>query len=121
MDWYLKVLRDYAVFEGRASRSEYWYFVLFNLIVTIVLMVIENALGLLFLATDSGLGLLTLIYALAVLVPSLAVAMRRLHDTNRSGWWLLLTFVPLLGSLVLMVFLILKGTEGDNQYGASPL
>lgn len=120
MDWYLKVLKDYAVFEGRASRSEYWYFTLFNVIIIILLSVVENALGLIVLASDGGLGVLSMIYALAVLVPSLAVGVRRLHDTDRSGWWMLLALVPII-SLVLIVFFIFKGTEGDNQYGASPL
>jgi len=117
MDWYLKVLKNYAVFEGRASRSEYWYFILFNVIITIVLMVIENTIG---LTSGGGLGILSMLYSLAVLIPGLAVGIRRLHDTDRSGWWMLLALVPIV-SLVLIVFFIFKGTEGDNQYGASPL
>jgi uncharacterized membrane protein YhaH (DUF805 family) len=120
MDWYLKVLNDYAVFEGRASRSEYWYFTLFNIIIIILLSVVENSLGLIVFASDGGLGVLSMLYALAVLVPSLAVGVRRLHDTDRSGWWMLLAIIPIV-SLVLIVFFIFKGSEGDNQYGASPL
>jgi len=119
MDWYIKVLKDYAVFEGRASRAEYWYFVLFNVIAMIILMLIENVLGLVMITEGGAFGFLTTIYALAVFVPSIAVAIRRLHDTDRSGWWILLAFIPLV-SLVLIVFFIFKGSESDNQYGASP-
>lgn len=119
MDWYIKVLKDYAVFEGRASRAEYWYFILFNIIAAVILMLIENALGLVLITENGGVGFLSMIYALAVFVPSLAVAVRRLHDTDRSGWWVLLALIPLL-SLVLIVFFIFKGTEGENQYGAAP-
>jgi len=120
MDWYLKVLKNYAVFNGRASRSEYWYFVLFNIIISLVLMVVENALGLTSFTEGGGLGMLSLVYALVVLVPSIAVGIRRLHDTDRSGWWMLLAIIPIL-SLVLVVFFIFKSSKGDNQYGSSPL
>ncbi|MDJ0708672.1 MAG: DUF805 domain-containing protein [Leptolyngbyaceae cyanobacterium MO_188.B28] len=108
MEWYLKVLRKYAVFGGRARRKEYWYFVLFNFIVALVLGVVDNVLG-----TN---GLLGFVYMLGVFIPGLAVAIRRLHDTGRSGWWLLIGFVPIIGFIVLIVFLA-SGTEpGKNQY-----
>jgi uncharacterized membrane protein YhaH (DUF805 family) len=114
MHWYLEVVRKYALFTGRARRSEYWYFLLFNLIVAFVLTFADSAVRKIF-----GFGLFYPIYALAVLVPSIAVSIRRLHDTDRSGWWLLLAFVPLVG-LVLIWFMAQEGNAGTNRYGQDP-
>jgi uncharacterized membrane protein YhaH (DUF805 family) len=118
MNWYLAVLKKYAVFSGRARRKEYWFFLLFNIIITIVLSMVDGAMGT--FALEAGLGLLSGIYSLAVLIPSLAVGVRRLHDTNRSGWWLLIGLIPLIGAIVLLIFFVLDGTPGENQYGANP-
>ena len=118
MNWYLSVLKQYAVFKGRARRKEYWFFFLFNLIASVVLTVIDFMTGL--LDAELGIGLLSGLYSLAVLIPSLAVTVRRLHDTDRSGWWLLIGLVPLLGGIVLLVFMLLDSMAGDNQYGANP-
>ena len=118
MNWYLEALKKYVVFSGRARRKEYWYFVLFNLIASIVLALVDGMTG--SFDTESGIGLLGAIYALAVLLPSLAVSVRRLHDTDRSGWWLLLAFIPLVGAIILIVFFVLDGTAGDNRFGANP-
>jgi uncharacterized membrane protein YhaH (DUF805 family) len=118
MNWYLGVLKKYLVFEGRARRKEYWFFILFNLIIGFVLALIDNQTGT--LDPETGVGMLSGIYSLAVLIPTIAVAIRRLHDTDRSGWWLLIGLVPLLGALVLLVFFILDGTPGTNQFGPSP-
>ena len=119
MDWYLDILKNkYAQFTGRARRKEYWYFVLFNLLASIALGVIDGITGT--YSDDAGLGLLGGIYALAGFIPSIAVAMRRLHDTGRSGWWLLLALIPILGFLVLLVFMLLDSEPGDNQYGPNP-
>ncbi len=117
MNWYLEVLKKYAVFDGRARRKEYWMFTLFNLIASFVLGFIDGMLG---LTTSSGLGPLGGLYTLAVLVPSIAVSIRRLHDTGRSGWWLLLVFVPLIGGLALLVFMVLDSQSGQNQFGPNP-
>ncbi|MBT4937406.1 DUF805 domain-containing protein [Candidatus Peregrinibacteria bacterium] len=106
MDYYLSVLKKYAEFSGRASRAEYWYFVLFNFIISVVIGYIS--------------GFLSIIYALGVFLPSLAVAARRLHDTNRSAWWLLIALVPLLGVIVLLVFMVLESDSGKNNYGDKP-
>lgn len=114
MNWYLDVLKQYAVFNGRARRAEYWYFVLFNLIISIVLGIVDGMMG------SSGVGVLGGLYTLAVLIPSLAVSVRRLHDTNRSGWWLLLLLIPLIGALVILLFTVQDGTPGENNYGADP-
>ena len=97
MNWYLEALRKYAVFEGRARRKEYWYFALFNVIILIVLLVIDRMTGT--FNPEVGVGLFGAIYLLGLLIPSLAVAVRRLHDTNRSGWWMLLGLIPLVGAL----------------------
>ena len=118
MSWYLQALKKYAVFSGRSRRMEYWYFVLFNIIVSIVLGVIDGLLGT--SGSYAGAGLLSGIYGLAVLIPSLAVTVRRLHDTDRTGWWILIALVPLIGVIVLLVFAALDGTPGDNQYGPNP-
>jgi uncharacterized membrane protein YhaH (DUF805 family) len=118
LSWYLQALKKYAVFSGRSRRMEYWYFVLFNIIVSIVLGVIDGLLGT--SGSYAGAGLLSGIYGLAVLIPSLAVTVRRLHDTDRTGWWILIALVPLIGVIVLLVFALLEGTPGDNQYGPNP-
>jgi len=91
---------------------EYWMFVLFNMIIAIVLAFVEGLLG--------SPGFLSMLYSLGVLIPSLAVAVRRLHDTGRTGWWLLIGLIPVIGIIVLIVFFLLDSEEGDNQHGANP-
>jgi uncharacterized membrane protein YhaH (DUF805 family) len=115
VNWYLEVLRKYAVFSGRSRRKEYWMFFLFNMIVVCVLTIIEALVR-----SGAQMSVLTSIYSLGVLIPGIAVAIRRLHDTNRSGWWLLICFVPLIGAIVLIVFMTLDSQPGDNQYGPNP-
>ena len=117
MDWYLKVLKNYFGFSGRARRKEYWMFFLFNLVIAIVLGIVDNMAG---LVSDSGYGVLGSLYALAILIPSIAVGVRRLHDTGRTGWWLLIGLIPLIGAIVLLVFFVLEGTSGPNEYGPDP-
>lgn len=118
MNWYLQVLKQYAAFSGRSRRKEYWLFVLFSTLISIVLVILDAMTGT--LRAPSGLGLLSGIYALAVLLPSLGVSIRRLHDTNRTGWWLLLGLVPLIGPIVLIVFFASDSNPGDNEYGPNP-
>ena len=118
MHWYLDVLKKYAVFNGRARRKEYWFFSLFNLIIIIVLGVIDGMIG--SNSASAGMGLLGGIYMLSVLVPAIAVGIRRLHDIDRSAWWLLIILVPLIGAIVLFVFMVLDSSPGENQYGANP-
>ena len=118
MSWYLEALKKYAVFSGRARRMEYWYFVLFNLIVYVVLSLIDALLGT--FNVIQGVGLLSGLYALAVLIPTLAVHVRRLHDIDRTGWWILISFIPLIGTIVLLVFALMPGTPGSNRYGSDP-
>ena len=118
MSWYLEVLKKYAVFSGRARRKEYWYFVLFNILASIVLGIIDGVTGCFNAAT--GVGLLGGIYSLAMIIPSISVSVRRLHDTGRSGWWLLIGLIPLIGAIVLLVFMVRDSFPDDNEYGASP-
>jgi uncharacterized membrane protein YhaH (DUF805 family) len=118
MNWYIEVLRKYAVFSGRARRKEYWYFFLFNIIISMVLAVIDAMTGT--FSIEAGIGLLGAIYSLAVLIPGIAVSVRRLHDTDRSSWFLLIGFIPCIGAIVLLVFLVQEGNPGTNQYGADP-
>ena len=118
MDWYLKVLKNYVGFGGRARRKEYWMFTLFSTIFALVAMVLDNVLGL--ASEQLHYGPIYGLYALAVFLPSLAVCVRRLHDTGRSAWWLLIAFVPLLGAIVLLVFMVLEGEHGPNAHGPDP-
>jgi len=104
MSWYLSVLKDYAVFSGEASRREYWMFSLINFLIIVALVILDISLGM--FDEEAGMGVISGIYILATLLPSLAVTVRRLHDTSRSGWWILLNFVPLIGPLILLVFLV---------------
>jgi uncharacterized membrane protein YhaH (DUF805 family) len=102
----------YADFSGRATRSEYWWFQLFFILVYLALGVLSGAISEMF-------AMLAIVFALGVFIPALAAGVRRLHDTDKSGWWLLLGFVPLIG-LLLIYFLAIAGTSGDNQFGPEP-
>ena len=118
MNWYLEVLKKYAVFSGRATRAEYWYFTLFNILALFVLAIIDGVIG--SFNAEAGIGLLGGIYSLAVLIPNIAVSVRRLHDTDRSGWWLLIYLIPLIGALVLLIFMVQDSQTSDNPYGLNP-
>ena len=113
MNWYFEVLKKYAEFNGRARRMEYWMFFLFNCIIASVLWA-----GSMFLL-HRGMWLYML-YSLAVLIPGIAVSVRRLHDTNKSGWWLLISLIPFVGAIILLVFFFMDSQPGDNQYGPNP-
>jgi uncharacterized membrane protein YhaH (DUF805 family) len=114
---------NYANFRGRARRSEYWYVQLFLVLTNLAVAVIDLALmdGDVdrFIANGGG-GIVGLIWILATIVPALAVLVRRLHDTNKSGWWALIGFVPVVGAIVLLIFTVTDSTLGDNTYGVSP-
>jgi len=118
LSWFIAALRKYAVFSGRSRRKEYWFFVLFVVIISIVLSIIDALIG----AYDgsSGVGLLSGIFSLAVLIPGIAVSVRRLHDTDRSGWWILLGLIPIIGHIILIVFYVQDSTPGTNRYGPNP-
>lgn len=112
MDWYIAVVKKYAVFSGRARRAEFWYFTLFNVLIAIALTIAD--------LEAIHIKVLTLVYMLAVAIPGLAVQVRRLHDTDRSGWWLFISLIPLIGSIILLVFFVQDGQAGENRYGPNP-
>jgi len=118
MSWFLAVLRQYATFKGRARRKEYWMFVLVYVALYVALILVDGLTGTFDMGTERGL--LGSLFLLGTLVPSLAVAVRRLHDTDRSGWWLLFGLIPLVGQAVLLYCLIQEGDEGRNDYGLDP-
>lgn len=111
MNYYTDVLKKYAVFSGRAQRKEYWMFFLFNTIISIVLILVGMLIRVSFLEN---------LYTLAVLIPSIAVAVRRLHDTGRSGWWILISLIPFIGAVILIVFMVLDSQPDTNEYGPNP-
>ena len=120
MNYYLDVLKNkYAQFSGRARRSEYWYFTLVSFVISLLLMLIDtyvlgrNPLG-------GGVGIVGGLYSLAVLIPSIGVLVRRLHDTGRSGWWFFIVFIPIIGWIALLVFLFTDSHHGSNAYGLNP-
>jgi uncharacterized membrane protein YhaH (DUF805 family) len=118
MNWYLKVLKQYADFSGRARRKEYWMFTLFNIIFIIVAMTLDNILGL--TVGELPYGVFYVLYALAVLIPGIAVTVRRLHDVGKSGWDFLIVLIPLIGAIWLLVLMVTDSNPGENQYGQNP-
>ena len=122
MELMFQPLRKYADFNGRARRSEFWLFALFIWVVEFVLMMLNGGMTMNAGGTPNfGIGFILLcVFGLAMFIPSLAVAFRRLHDTNRSAWWLLIGLIPFIGALVLIVFYLLDGTPGPNRFGPDP-
>jgi uncharacterized membrane protein YhaH (DUF805 family) len=120
MNYWLAALEKYAVFSGRARRSEYWYFVLFNAIFGIGWGIMAGFFGALGGANHLTIEILAQLFTLVTLLPAIAVAVRRLHDTGRSGWWCLLQLVPVVGTIVVLVFLVEDGQPGENLYGPNP-
>ena len=119
MEWYLKVMKQYADFNGRARRKEYWMFLLFNIIFALVAMLVDNLLGMR-INEQIPYGYLYLLYGLATFIPGIAVGVRRLHDVGKSGWWYLIALIPLIGGLYLLYLFIQDGTPGSNEYGVNP-
>ncbi len=109
------VLSKYVVIEGRAPRSEYWYFILFALLGGAILGAVD---GILF---GGSMTPISTLFSLAIFIPSITVGVRRLHDRDMSGWWLLLALIPIIGTIALIVIFILRGTEGENRFGPDPL
>jgi len=119
MFWYLEAMKKYAVFGGRARRREYWLFFLFS---TVILLAIATAAILAGLDAETGIGQggFAVLYCLTVGIPGLSVSVRRLHDTDRSGWWLWIAFIPLIGEIILLVFFVQDSQPGTNRYGPNP-
>ena len=118
MNWYLKVLKQYADFSGRARRKEYWMFALFNIIFIIIAMILDNVLGL--TVGELPYGVFYFLYILVIFIPALAVSVRRLHDVGKSGWMYLIILIPLIGSIWLLVLAVTDSNPGENQYGSNP-
>jgi uncharacterized membrane protein YhaH (DUF805 family) len=118
MKWFKAALGKYATFAGRAQRAEYWYFMLFYVLIYLGLAVIDFLTG--SFGTDAGIGLLTGIFSLGMILPSLAVGVRRLHDTSHSGWWLLIGLIPVVGGIILLIFFVQDSHAGTNYYGPNP-
>lgn len=118
MNYYLSVLKKYAEFSGRSQRAEYWYFVLFNIIIVFVLVFIDGIIGT--FDPVSGYGLISGLYTLAVLIPAIAVGVRRLHDVGKSGWMLLIGLIPLIGFIWLIILMVTDSNPVNNKYGPNP-
>ncbi len=119
MRFFSLALRRYAVFSGRAQRAEFWYFVLYAVLIELVLFGVDKSMG--WVDSSGEYGFLSMSVAgVLLLVPSISVATRRLHDIGKSGWWQLITLIPVLGILVLMYWCALDGQEGSNAYGDNP-
>jgi uncharacterized membrane protein YhaH (DUF805 family) len=116
MKYYLKALKNYANFSGRARRKEYWLFTLYNIIIYVALVILGAMVGFL---PGGAEGVFGAFYMVGVLIPALAVSVRRLHDTGRSGWWFLLNFVPF-GAIVVLVFLVQDSNPASNKFGENP-
>jgi uncharacterized membrane protein YhaH (DUF805 family) len=113
MNWFLDAIKNkYATFSGRARRTEYWMFLLFYVLIAFAIAIVEAVIHL-------G-GILSVLFGLGMLVPSLAVTVRRLHDTSRSGWWILIALIPAIGTIILLIFMVLDSTPGSNDYGPNP-
>lgn len=118
MNWYLKVLQHYGDFNGRARRTEYWMFVLFNIIFAIIAVSLDYLFGL--AITNLGYGPIYMIYGLIVLLPGIAVGVRRLHDIGKSGWMLLVGLIPIIGGIWIFILMVTDSEPGPNEYGPNP-
>ena len=118
MSWYLKVLKNYVNFNGRARRKEYWMFILFNMIFSYAFTFLDMSMGL--LSPGTGIGVFSMLYMFALILPSLAVSVRRLHDVGKSGWMLLLMFIPVIGWLWIFILSVSEGESVENKYGLDP-
>ncbi len=116
IQWYLKVVKDnYANFNGRARRSEYWYFALANFIICLLLSIID-----MIIFGEDGINRLSGLYSILVIIPSIAVSIRRMHDINKSGWWILINLIPFIGWIWFIVLACTEGDKASNQYGSDP-
>ena len=121
MNWFLDVIKNkYAIFTGRARRQEYWMFVLVYAIIAIALQLLAVIFGLFSGLLATLISVIFMLFALAVLIPSLAVVIRRLHDIGKSGWWILISLIPLIGEIWLIILLATDSQPGENQYGPNP-
>ena len=128
MNWYIKCLKNYAVFSGRARRTEYWMFILFNFIFASIAIFLDRMLGTEYTQGGYGLGssyglgygVIYTLYVLAVAIPSLAVLVRRLHDIGKSGLWVFISLIPIIGAIWIIILAVTDGVSGSNKYGSDP-
>lgn len=118
MVWWLTCMQKYADFSGRARRTEYWMFALLNFIFAIVALMIDYMLGT--INKEFGSGIIYSLFSLAIILPTWAVSVRRLHDVGKSGWWLLISLIPFIGDIWLFILTVTDSQTGDNEYGANP-
>ena len=118
MNWYLKALKQYADFKGRARRKEYWMFILFNIIFAFLAALIDNIVGT--ASPELGYGLFYIVYGLAVFIPGLAVTVRRLHDVGKSGWMYFIILIPIIGIIWFIILMIKDSEPGSNKWGENP-
>ncbi len=122
MSWFLKVVKDnYANFNGRAGRQEFWMFMLFSFLIYIAFMILSVVLGFISEKLVFIPSILMMVFALGILVPSIAVGVRRMHDTGRSGWWVLTVLIPFVGGIVYLILCVLPSQPEENIYGPSPV
>jgi uncharacterized membrane protein YhaH (DUF805 family) len=120
MNWFLKVINQYSDFDGRARRMEYWMFNLVYFFLAIIAQLLDNILGIAFWDYGYGYGPIYIIFALALLVPSLAVTVRRLHDVGKSGWMVFIVIIPIIGIIWFLVLMFTDSQPGRNEYGPNP-
>ncbi|MCS4433901.1 DUF805 domain-containing protein [Aquiflexum gelatinilyticum] len=118
MDYFISAMKNYATFTGRARRSEYWFFYLFYFIFLVLAVILDNLLGI--TIEDTGIGPLYFVSILAMIIPGLAVTVRRLHDVGKSGWFYFIVLIPIIGSIWLLVLMVTDGQPGRNKYGKNP-
>jgi len=118
MNWYLKCLKQYADFSGRARRKEYWMFILFYYIFAFIAMIIDNVIGV--ASPELGYGIIYVLYALVMFIPYIAVSVRRLHDVGKSGWMFFILLIPIIGAIWFLVLLVTDSNPGENPYGTNP-
>jgi len=118
MNWYLKCLKQFADFSGRARRKEYWMFILFYYIFAFIAMIIDNVIGV--ASPELGYGIIYVLYALVMFIPYIAVSVRRLHDVGKSGWMFFILLIPIIGAIWFLVLLVTDSNPGENPYGTNP-
>ena len=121
MSWFVGAVKKYAVFAGRARRKEFWFFYLFYVIFALAAASVDSVLGTEYsVAETASIGLFSSVFVIAMMLPTFAVLARRLHDIGRSGWWILIGLIPIIGAIVLLIFTVRDSQEGENRFGPNP-
>ena len=121
MSWFVGAVKKYAVFAGRARRKEFWFFYLFYVIFALAAAIVDAVLGTEYsVAETASIGLFSSVFVIAMMLPTFAVLARRLHDIGRSGWWILIGLIPIIGAIVLLIFTVRDSQEGGNRFGPNP-